>query len=71
MVEKLRSCETRYAAKEMLEGLKRKDLEVIAKELSVDRRLNKERLIEKIVESTVGSRLRSEALASIDIARTY
>lgn len=67
MVEKLRSCQTRCEAREMLEGLKRKDLEVIAKELSIDKRLNKERIVEKIVESTVGVRLRDEALASVNL----
>ena len=74
LINALRQCETREEAKQILSSYKRKDLLAIGRDLSFDyMRLKKDKkeLIEQIVNSTIGSRLRIEAIAQIDLSRRF
>jgi len=74
LVNNLYNCNTREEAEEMLLGYKRKELLEIGKELSLSYlqlKKNKKELIEHIVNSTTGSRLRTEAIATIDLGRVW
>lgn len=69
----LHSFKSREEAYGYLENLKLKKDELIrVGELisaNVNKKDNKARILEKIVESTVGARLRTEAIKSIDLSR--
>lgn len=67
VVEKLDSCAVRQAGMEILQPVSKLDLLAIAKYLDIhaDRSLLKPQLAEKIVERTVGARLRRRAIDSL------
>lgn len=59
----LRTAMTREESYQVLSSLKVKELKEVARELSVHiMQVKKSEMIERITESTVGSRLRTEAI---------
>lgn len=67
---KLSELSSREDAYDLLKPLKVAELKEIAKVNHVYiQRCNKAQIIEKIVESTVGARLKFEAIRSIDLKR--
>jgi hypothetical protein len=63
------ACDTREQAAELINKMSRKELLALADELYVyvEKRYDDERIIQKIVDATVGVKLRSRAIASIPL----
>jgi hypothetical protein len=64
------ACETREQAAELINKMSRKELLKLADELEVyvAKTYDDERVIQKIVDSTVGVKLRNKAIASIPLS---
>jgi hypothetical protein len=63
------ACETREQATELINKMNRKELLALADELYVyvEKRYDDERIINKIVDATVGVKLMRKAIASIPL----
>jgi hypothetical protein len=67
--KQLMACDTREQAAELINKMNRKELLALADELYVyvEKRYDDERIINKIVDATVGVKLMRKAIASIPL----
>lgn len=69
MIEKIRECKTRSEGKELLKGLKKKQLIELAKEINfkLSNSLKKDEMVDRIIDVLIGFKLDQQVMASIEL----